>query len=119
MSSTKQLIINLQQDNEIVINGLLNIIRQNIDLYDFGNDKAKFLQEKKKQIKNLLQQYDEKAIQCFNQELFKLNSRQVKGKLENQNATENRAFVDKIKYGFDRAGSHNKIKNKNLGLIDA
>ena len=40
----------LDHDNEVTANGILDLIRQNIDIYDVGKDKAKFLAEKKKEI---------------------------------------------------------------------
>ena len=58
MLDTKQFSKILQNDNELVANNIMNVIRQNLDLYDVGADKAKFLEAKKKEIlaidKNLI-----------------------------------------------------------------
>jgi hypothetical protein len=109
----------LQNDNEIVANNLLSIVRQNISMYDFGKDKAKFLEEKKKEIMVVLRQYDEEAFKIFKNEIMKLNSKHQRSQSESQAAIENRSFVKKIKTDFDRSDSHNAIKSKNLGIIEA
>ena len=72
----------LQSDNEKVANNLLNIVRQNLNMYDFGKDKAKFLEGKKKEIMAVLRQYDEAALTMFYNELFKINSRHMREQSE-------------------------------------
>lgn len=109
----------LHNDNEIVANNLLSIVRQNISMYDFGKDKAKFLEEKKKQIMSVLKQYDEEAFKVFQNEINKLNSRFNRKQSETKVATEKRSFAKKIQTNFDRSDSHNAIKSKNLGIIEA
>lgn len=109
----------LQNDNEIVANNLLSIVRQNISMYDFGKDKAKFLEEKKKQIMSALKQYDEEAFKLFQNEIMKLTSKFNRKQSETQAATENRSFAKKIQTNFDRSDSHNAIRSKNLGIIEA
>lgn len=109
----------LQNDNEKIANGLLNIVRQNLAMYDAGKDKAKFLEDKKKQILDLLRQYDEAALTMFHNELFKINSRHMRDQAEKDAAEENRAFSHKVRKSFDREDSHNAIRSKNLGISDA
>ena len=50
MFDTQQFSRMLNNDNEVAANNIINVIRQDLDMYDVGNDKAKFLQEKKKEI---------------------------------------------------------------------
>lgn len=109
----------MQNDNEVVANNLLSIVRQNINMYDFGKDKAKFLEEKKKEIIAVLRQYDAEAFKLFQREINKLNSRHIRKQSEQELATENRSFTKKLKTNFDRSDSYNAIKSKNLGIIEA
>lgn len=119
MLDTEQFTRMLQKDNENVANSLLNIVRQNIAMYDVGSNKAKFLKEKKDAILEELRHYDQVALRFFYNELAKMNSRQLRNQTESQIATENRSFVQKIKKDFDRTDSYRVIKNKNLGISEA
>ena len=45
MFDTQQFTRILQNDNEIAANSIMQVIRQNISMYDFGKDKNKFFVE--------------------------------------------------------------------------
>lgn len=119
MFDTQQFTRILQNDNEIAANSIMQVIRQNISMYDFGKDKNKFLQEKKKEILAILKQYDEEALKIFYNELYKINSRHLRTQSERETAVENRSFAKKIQTNFDRSDSYKTIKSKNLGIIEA
>ena len=116
---TEQFVKRLNRDNEVTANNIMDVVRQNLEMYDVGTDKQKFLAEKKKQILEVLKEYEEEALQAFQRQVFKIHSRHIRDQSESQIAEENRSFVHKIQKSFDRSDSHNAIRSKNLGISEA
>ena len=109
----------LMQDNEVLANELLEIIRDNIETYDYGDDKAAFLKKKREDIMEALIEHDIAISQKIGTEFARLNNRRLRKASENDAAQEKRAFVHKIKRNFDRDDSHKAIRSKNLDIGDA
>ena len=110
----------LMQDNEVLANELVQIIRDNIETYDYGDDKAAFLKQKREEIMDALIEHDIAVSKKIGTEFARLNNRRLRKATENEAAHENRAsFAKKIRKDFNREAPHNAIRSKNLDIGDA